>query len=643
MRRILASFTAILAACGMAASLATLGAPAQADEPVVLTIGINEDIDSANPFTGLSSLAYEIFTLQYPTLTQYAAEDFSIVPGLAESWEESADQRFWTYRLRPGMKWSDGVPITADDVAYTFNRIIDGKYEKTNFGSYVTNMVRAEAIDDLTVQIEVSQPSPVMDHLFVFILPKHIWESIDGKEVRKYENVGTPESPTVGSGPFVMVERQPGQFTRLEANPNWWGGKRPVDEVIFKVFNNPDALGQALKSGEIDFAQGLDLGVYDSLQGIPEITTVSAQPASYSEIAFNTGAALDDGTPIGDGNPLLKDARIRQALNWAVDRQALVDRILGGQGSPGTTIIPPLYKQWHLDPANPYTYDPEKAAQLLDAAGYAVGPDGIRADADGNPLSFRLVYRSDDANSGRSAEFVKSYLADIGVDIQLKGVSEDALYEIVGQGNFDMFEWGWGVEPDPNYMLSTFTCGARSYMDGDTIYANLSDSFYCNEEYDRLFEEQARETDFTKRQAIVKEMQQMLYDDAPYLITYYANGLEAYRNDRFTGWTPQPSENGTLIYQWGSWSFFNVEPVVAGQESTEPPAPEASDAPAAEASAAPASSAPAAAGDDGGESASSGGVSAGLIIGLVIAVLIILVLVILLVRGRRSSTADSRE
>ncbi|MSW11892.1 MAG: ABC transporter substrate-binding protein, partial [Actinobacteria bacterium] len=128
----------------MAISLPFAGLPtATADEPVVLTIGIGEDLDSANPFTGLSSLAYETFTLEYPTLTQYAADDFSIVPGLAESWEESPDHKFWTYHLRPGMKWSDGVPITAADVAYTFNRIIDGKYEKTNFGSYVEGMVRA--------------------------------------------------------------------------------------------------------------------------------------------------------------------------------------------------------------------------------------------------------------------------------------------------------------------------------------------------------------------------------------------------------------------------------------------------------------------------------------------------------------------
>ncbi|MFM7146205.1 MAG: ABC transporter substrate-binding protein [Actinomycetales bacterium] len=623
-------FLPAVAAIALVLAAGVPAAQAAADDPVVLTIGINEDIDSANPFTGLSSLAYEVATLQYPTLTQYAAEDFSIVPGLAESWEESSDQKTWTYRLRPGMKWSDGTPLTAEDVAYTLNRIIDGKYEKTNFGSYVESMVRAEVVDDLTVRVEVSRPSPVMDHLFIFIIPKHIWESIDGKEVRTYENVGTPQSPTVGSGPYVMVERQPGQFTRLKANPNWWGGQRPVDEIIFKVYNNPDALGQALKAGEVDFAQGLDLGVYESLQGIPEITTVSAKPASFSEVAFNTGAALQDGTPIGDGNPLLKDKALRQALNWAVDRQTLVDKVLGGQGQPGSTVIPPLYTQWHLDPSNPYTYDPATAARLLDAAGYRLGPDGVRADAKGNRLSFVLTYRTDEPASQKSSEFVQAYFKDVGVELTLKSVSEDALYEVVGQGNFDMFEWGWGVEPDPNYMLSTFTCGARSYEDGGTVYANLSDSFFCDPEYDRLFDAQAKETDFTKRQSIVERMQQMLYDDAPYLVTYYANGLQAYRNDRFTGWVSQPTQDGTLIYQWGSWSYFNVQPVSASGSASG----------SASASASPQTAQSQDPQERPQAEAQSNGIGVGLLLPVLAGAAVIVLIIIVVVRRRG---ADSRE
>ena len=400
-----------------------------------------------------------------------------------------------------------------------------------------------------------------MERLAVYILPEHIWKDIDEKEVQSFKNEGTEAEPTVGAGPFVMVERQVGQFIRLKANDTFFGGRPAVDEVVFRIYGNADALGQALKKGEIDFADSMEANVWESLEGEPGITKVSATYSGFNQLAFNTGAALDDGTPIGDGSPLLKDVKLRQALGWAIDRQALVDRVLGGSGSTGSTIIPPIYSTLHLDPANPVTYDPEKAKQLLDAAGYTAGADGIRQDAEGNRLSFRLFARSDSDNSVKSVEFIKGYLAAVGVETEVKAVSSDALTEIIGQGNFDMFEWGWVVEPDPNYQLSTFTCANRSYKDGDSILANLSDSFYCDEAYDALFDQQGAETDAAKRADLVKQMQQKLYDDAPYIITYYYDNLEAYRSDRFTGFVPQPAGTGSLLFQYGTWSYENVKPV----------------------------------------------------------------------------------
>ncbi|MFN8157689.1 MAG: ABC transporter substrate-binding protein, partial [Candidatus Nanopelagicales bacterium] len=519
-------------------------------------------------FTGIVAEAYEIFQMEYPTLTEYSAKDFSIVPGLAESWQESADHTTWTYKIRSGLKWSDGTPMTAKDAAYTFNRILKGEYEKTNFGSYVENITSAEAPDDTTLVLKVSKPTPIMTKLVVYILPQHIWEKIDEKAVTSYKNEGTPESPTVGAGPYVMVERRVGQFIRMQANPNFYRGKPAVDEVVFKIYSNADALGQALKKGEVDFADSIEANVFKTLQNQPGITTVNAVYSGFDELAFNTGAALDDGTPIGDGNPLLKDKALRQALGWAIDRQALVDKVLGGGGSPGSTIIPPLYSALHLKPANEVTYDPEKAKSLLDAAGYKAGADGIRADAKGNKLSFRLFARSDSDTSQKSVQFIKSYLAAVGVETNVKVVSSDALTEIIGQGKFDMFEWGWVVEPDPNYQLSTFTCANRSYKDGGQILANLSDSFYCNPAYDELYTKQGGQTDEAQRWETVKQMQQMLYDDAPYIITYYYDNPEAYRSDRFTGFVPQPDPDGSLLFQYGTWSYENIKPVSADSGSS---------------------------------------------------------------------------
>jgi peptide/nickel transport system substrate-binding protein len=532
---------------------------------VVFTVGMTEDIDSANPFTGIAAVSYEIFQMEYPTLTEYDASDFHIVPGIAESWKESADHTTWTYKIRSGLTWSDGVPLTAQDAAYSFNRVINGQYERTNYGSYVDNITKAVAPDDTTLVLTVKKPSPIMEKLLVYIIPQHIWKSIDEKAVKSFPNEGTPTSPTVGSGPFTMVERKVGQFIRMDANPSFYRGKPAVDEVVFKIYKNQDALGQALKKGEIDFADSLESNVFKSLQNQPGITTLSSTYSGFNELAFNTGAALADGTPIGDGSPLLKDKALRQALGWAIDKQAMVDKILGGGGTPGSTIVPPMYASLHLDPANPSSYDPEKAKSLLDAAGYTVGSDGIRVDSKGNRLSFRLFGRTDSSgnNSQKAVQFLKGYLNAVGVEVKTKMVASDNLTTLIGEGKFDMFEWGWVVEPDPNYQLSTFTCANRSYKDGDSIYGNLSDSFYCNPAYDALFNQQSIETDSTKRTAIVKQMQQMLYDDAPYILTYYYDNPEAYRSDRFTGFVNQPSPKGSMLFQYGTWSYENIKPVTA--------------------------------------------------------------------------------
>lgn len=585
------------------------GVPAGA-EPAksVFAVGVTQDVDSLNPFVGVTVAAYEIFQMVYPTLTEYGAKDFSIQPGLAESWTESPDKTFWTYKIRPGLKWSDGVPLTAKDAAYTFNRIINGAFEKVNYGNYVGNITKAEAPDDTTLILRVDKPSPIMEKLAVYILPEHVYSTIDETAIQSFKDEPTDGKPVVGAGPYLTAERQVGQFTRMVANPNFYRGKPAVDEVVFKFYANPDALGQALRKGEIDYADSLEANVFDSLADVPNIKRLSAVYSGFNELAFNTGAATTDNKPIGDGNPLLKDKRLREAIGWSIDRKALVEKVLGGHGSVGSTLIPPMYADWHLSPPNEVSYDPDKARSLLDAAGYRVGPDGIRQDATGAPLKFRLFGRSDKATSKKAVEFIKNYLADVGIETTVTLIAEDALTEKIGQGQFDMFEWGWVVEPDPGYQLSTFTCDKRSYEDGGSIVANLSDSFYCNPEYDALFATQSTETDPAKRIEIVKQMQQILYDDWPYAINYYYDNLVAYRSDRFEGFIPQPAPDGSYLFQYGTWTYENLKPVQAA---------------------------------DSGQA--GGGSSPAVIGGIVAAVAVLGGLALLLLRRNRTAGADDRE
>ncbi|MBO3744924.1 peptide ABC transporter substrate-binding protein [Streptosporangiaceae bacterium NEAU-GS5] len=587
--------------------------PAPSQGTLTFTIGIQSDVDSTNPFTGIVAEAYEAYQLMYDYLMQSSAKDMTPSPALAESWQESADKKSWTYKIRSGVKWSDGQPLTAADAAYTFNRIIKGDYEQTNYGNYVVNIERAEAPDPTTLVLYVKKPTPIMEHLAIPILPEHIWKGIDAKAVKSYANEPTDGKPVVGSGPFVLVERKKQQYLRFVANKNYWGGAPHFDQLVFRVFTNADAEAEALRRGEIDYAYDLKSAVYDSLKNTPGITARASVYTGFNEVAFNTGAALADGTPIGDGHPALKDKQVRQAISMSIDRDTLVKRVLNGNGSAGDSFIPPIYKALHYVPTgDKQGYDPAKANQLLDAAGWVKGSDGIRAK-DGKKLSLRLFTRDASKDSQASGEFVKGWLKDVGIDVKVKLMSEDALTEVIGQGNFDMFEWGWVVEPDPDYQLSTFTCGKRSYKDGGSIYADLSDSFYCNPAYDQLYDQQAGETDPAKRAALVQQMQKLVYDDAPYAVTYFYDDLVAYRSDRWTGFVAQPDPDGSILFQYGIYSYLTIKPVA--KETT-----------AASAS------------ESGG-----GGGGAPVVIGAVVGVVVVGAVGLVLARRRRTASADERE
>lgn len=525
----------------------------------ILTVGIVNDIDSLNPFVGYVVEAYEVWGLMYDSLTGYGQKDFAAVPGLAEKWTTSADGKTWTYTIRSGVTWSDGTPLTARDAAYTFNRIINGSAEQTNYGNYVANITSAKAPNDTTLVLTTDQPTPTMLHLAVPILPEHIWKQISGKQVATYKNSPTDAIKPVGSGPYILAERKVGQFVRLVANKNYWAGAPNMDELIFRVYSSPEALAQALKKGEIDIADSLEANVFDALKGQPGITTLKSKYSGFNEIAFNVGAALVDGTPIGDGHPALKDKAVRVALAHAVDLNTILQRAVGGYGEVATGAIPSMYRTFHYRPETTYAFDIAKANQLLDAAGYRRGADGIRTMPDGTrPLKFRFFARAESKPSQTTMDYVKEWFAQVGVTIVPKTISEDQLTEAVTTGEFDIFEWGWVVEPDPDFQLSVFTCDQRSYKEDGEIQAGLSDGFYCNPEYDALYAKQKTQIDVAERAATVKAAQKLLYDDVPYLLEYYYDNLQAYRSDKIANVVAQPEPDGVIVFQYGTYTYRSV-------------------------------------------------------------------------------------
>ena len=554
-----------LLGAGVVAGAALLGsvAPAAAqDATVTLTIGLLQDMSSPNVTQGYLVAEFEMWNLQYAGLTRKAAADFETEPGLAESWVASDDGLTYSYTLREGLLWSDGEPLTAEDIAYTVNRSRDEEWY--NHYSVVANL-DAVALDDRTVEITSSVPDPKLPDLGIYIVPKHIWEPIGADDLGSYDALDG-----VGSGPFTLKEWRSGQDWTMVKNPNWYGRDSGIDQVIFRVFSNADAMVAALQAGEIDAAHNFSANSVEQLRADDNIEVVAGMQGGFTELALNGMAG-----GIGDGHPALQDIDVRHAIYYAIDRQVLFDRVALGLGEIGTTLSPGADLGWIPDLGDEaFTYDPAKSNQLLDDAGYLdTDGDGIREMPDGTqPLNFRYVVRSESAVAAPIAEFITEWLKAIGIGVEQSVYDDDQLYEVSIAGEYDMFVWGWTPFVDPDPMLSYFTCDQVTY---DVDEAGYNDANWCDPVYDELYAQQNVELDPVKRHEIIDEMLRFFNTNATYLVLLQDADLQAYRTDRFTGWTQQPAETGPVLFTNSSPTYDNLSVIGAEPTPEEPPTTEA--------------------------------------------------------------------
>ena len=534
-----------------------LGSPAAAKSKVVFKVAmLGESVDSLNPFVGIQAPSYEMWGLTYDYLVGYSMTDMSPQPDLATKWTTSPDGKTWTFTVRKGVKFSDGVPLTARDVAYTYNRVLHGKTEQASWISYLTGVTKITAPNATTVVMELKRPSATLPLLPIPIVPEHVWKNVSESDVKTYSAAPSNGKPVVGEGPFRLLEGTAnGDTFKFEANPDYWGGRPHVDEVNFQFYKNDDSAIQALIKGEVDFVEGITALEVKHLQGQAGVTAHNGNSPGFEEIAFNTGSVdTKTGKPIGNPNPAMLDPKFRHALGYALNLPQLIQKVYQGAGLPGTTIIPPSYKKYHWEPptTQKMTFDLAKAGQLLDAAGYKKGPDGLRTLPNGKPIgTIRLDARSDSVPSQNTMAYFKSWLSQLGIKAQVSAPSSNQLTDIILKGNFDAFAWGWYVEPDPDSMLSYMTCGQRG---------GWSDSWFCNKQYDSLYREQHVQTDQAKREAEVKKMQQILYQQSPYLVTAYDTIGEAVRSDRFACFVPQPNPGGVWLEQYGVYNYIHIKP-----------------------------------------------------------------------------------
>lgn len=622
----------VVALGGVGASFA--GASAQDGGDVTLTIGLQQDLDSPNVTAGFLVSAFELWTLQYATLTDKAADDFETIPGLAESWEASADGLTFTYTLREGLTWSDGEPLTADDIAYTINRSRDEEW--INHSATTTNL-EATAIDERTLEIVSSVPDPKLPTMDVYIIPRHIYEPLSADDVTTYDALDG-----VGSGPYTLDEWQPGESWTMVVNPSYygWEGREPaIDRLVFRLFENGEAMVAALQAGEIDAAHLVPSESFDSLDADEDIVGVVGQQGGFSELGMNNMAG-----GIGDGHPALLDVTVRQAINKAIDRDTLFDRIILGLGERGTTISPSADPKWQPEVPDDISlaFDPEGANQMLEEAGYLdTNGDGVREmPGGGRDLTLRYAQRSESELEPALSEFIPGYLEDIGIATEIAVYDDSELTEQIGAGTYDLFSWGWTPFVDPDPMLSYFTCDQVTTDVANILY---NDANWCSEEYDALYEQQKVELDPARRVEIVHEMLLHFYEQAPYVVLFEDADLQAYRTDRFEGWVQQPSEIGPVLFTNTSPTYVQLRPVGEGAASPSTTVAEGTAGTAGERTAGTAPDATDAAGvsptttaesDDDGD-----GGSAGLIVAIVAAVALLGVGAWLVAR-RRGSRED---
>ena len=272
----------------------------------------------------------------------------------------------------------------------------------------------------------------------------------------------------------------------MQANDSYWGGRPEVDEVVFRFFNNGDAMVAALKSGEIDAAHAVPAQSYKALESTEGIVALQGEQGGFTEIAVNGGRPENHRVEgIGNGHPALSDIEFRKAIAHSIDKLTLIDKVAAGLARPGSTISPSPNPEWipEIPEDEEFGFDLEKAKQILDAAGYEdSNGNGIR-ELDGKDINLTYYILSDSTTSAPNAEFVSGWLKEVGIGTTIKVVNGSKLTEIIGKGDYDMFQWGWTPFVDPDPELSYFTCDQLSKDPANpTNYYN--DANWCSPAYD---------------------------------------------------------------------------------------------------------------------------------------------------------------
>ncbi|RWP24494.1 ABC transporter substrate-binding protein [Mesorhizobium sp.] len=517
----------------------------------IVRVGAVTAPDSLNPFATSSSWWPLCFS--YDFLVSVDAQRHPDRKGFAKEWSVADDGLTWTFKIWPSMKWSDGQPATAQDAAFTYNYLRGsiGKPDELNVGVNSTEGLQyfesITAVDDETLQIVTTTPTRWPIDNAVMIVPRHIWKDISYADARgTFRN----DPPLVATGPMIIAEFKQGQFARLTPNQYFRTGKPATAGMAFNFFNSADPIAQGLKSGSLDYGAGLTASQWADLSKDPHIVVGESPVEQRNYLAFNTATGQGSGS-----TKALQDPAFRDAIGYAIDLKAIVDRAMQGHADPGVGVLGPAVSQYYtdLDDIRRH-FDLTEAGRRLDAAGYKdANGDGIREDKEGKSLQLDLVTGTSSGLlevSIASVQLIVGWLEQIGIPVSVTQLDSGALgaraaAPTKGGGGWDLLVGAiWGT---PENQLSI---GSSKFVG---VY---NTSYWANEKFDKLISEIDVTVDLKKRQQLVDQAIRLIYTEAPYIVLCYPRLLEARRKDCFEGWGAQD-----MMSMWAYFPFDRLRTV----------------------------------------------------------------------------------
>jgi peptide/nickel transport system substrate-binding protein len=484
-----------------------------------LLYGAITDIDTLNPMLAGDVFTFAVTNLLYETLVTISPIDGQPAPALADFWETAADGRSVTFHVHPAARWHDGTDVTADDVVFTVEVLLND----SPYGPYMREILdSAQALDPDTVVLHATQPSATFLYEIMFpIMPKHIWDGVPFADwAGNPGSTGVDASRVIGTGPFRFAEWVPDDHIRLVRFDGYFGVVPAIDEFIYRVLPDDTAILNALEAGEVDLVDHVPGNAVPGLRAVAGLRVDTFDSLFAAIYAYNLDPAK---------TPLFQDRAVRQALFLALDREAMTQSLLGGFAHVAHGSHPPLSVAYAPERiATHYDYDPEHARALLTEAGWTDTNGDGTVDKDGHELRFEVLAPEQSPPFAQMAVYMQDAWRAIGVEANVTYLALQSLFDRYAAHDFDVVLSGEFLPPYGS-MDYLFACAAYEMETNSTKY--------CNPRYDELATLEKRELDSEKRVDLLIEQANIVNDDLPIAFLAFFDEHAAY-SDRLRNYRP---------------------------------------------------------------------------------------------------------